>query len=57
MQFRCIEYHREGDGAFWRPDEVYEFTRQDLLRPDAKEFLAHFEPVNDAAKTFVEGLQ
>lgn len=57
MQFRCIEYHRQEDGAFWQVGEVYEFTRQDLLRPDAKEFLAHFEAVNDTAKTFVEGLQ
>lgn len=57
MQFRCKEYHRETSGAFYLADEVYEFARTDLLFPDVKEFLAHFEPVNEAAKTFVEGLQ
>lgn len=57
MQFRCIEYHRQDDGAFWQEGEVYEFTRQDLLKPDVVEFLSHFESVNGSASEFVVSLE
>lgn len=56
MQFRCKEYHREESGAFYLAGEVYEFTRQDLLRPDVVDFLSHFEPANESAQEFVDGL-
>lgn len=56
MKFRCKESHSE-DGAFWLAGEVYEFARNDLLKPDVATFLTHFEPVNEAAQAFVDSLE